>query len=642
MPAKMSVGSVPHVVKTDPLAGHDAQIFAATKDYIDRGWSVLPFDRTDGICHLSKEQATDFKCSVGDVEQKFYGFDVGIDVAASGLVDLDVDCAEAVPFINWLLPKTTTMGRPAKPVSHLLFKTADDIKYGKFTDIDGKELLAIMPNLRLALPPSPHRKTGTPLGWTVDCDPAKVPDAFNEIVGQIAALSLITRLWPGSGNHHNATLALAGTLVRAHWPLAKAGHAITLIANATGDPKVEERLEEVKSTYERFGKGETDITGLPRLAEEFAYAKAYGKAKDIELRLRDWLSLVADPAVGTTVDSVHSHIFWGESINAIPLVPVEHAVTPLFQMGAIHGVYAEKSGGKTFLALELGLSVALGKPFLKWQVPKPRRVLYVDGEMPLAEMREQRLKLMIKNLPATFGLLSADHLRSLDINVNIASEQTRDAISAVVKAAEAAGKPVEVLILDNLFSLAFGVDLNSALDYDPIREWLLALKAKGLCIVMLDHENKAGSLFGTVSKFVNAAVILHIKKREFASNLNCTSISIEAEWARSFPASQARLVCEFGKWKTLHGEMIRWDWGAATDVAGNTPSHILTLYHIHKSHPKTAKDVKSLTGASSRSTVQLHLKKLRDSGFLSGLTVTKEGMLVVKTHFPGLDAGKDL
>lgn len=207
---------------------------------------------------------------------------------------------------------------------------------------------------------------------------------------------------------------------------------------------------EVKSTYERFENGEQQITGLPRLAEELASAKAPGRAKNIEVRLREWLGVEHDEQSAAAGGAdFGEHIFWGDGILKIPAAPIEYAAKPIFQMGAIIGIYAEKAVGKTFFALEAALSIAIGRRFLKWDVPCPRRVLYVDGEMPAAEMQE-RLRCMTSNIPSTLGLLSADYLRSLDCNVNIGDRATREQISAALQQYEKDGIKIEVLFLDNL------------------------------------------------------------------------------------------------------------------------------------------------------------------------------------------------
>jgi hypothetical protein len=50
-------------------------------------------------------------------------------------------------------------------------------------------------------------------------------------------------------------------------------------------------------------------------------------------------------------------------------------------------LYAARGTGKTHVALDIAYAVATGGSFLKWQAPKPRRVLLVDGKMPASAFR---------------------------------------------------------------------------------------------------------------------------------------------------------------------------------------------------------------------------------------------------------------
>ena len=45
-------------------------------------------------------------------------------------------------------------------------------------------------------------------------------------------------------------------------------------------------------------------------------------------------------------------------------------------------VYAKRGVGKTHFALGVAYAVAAGAKFLSWQAETPRKVLYIDGEMP--------------------------------------------------------------------------------------------------------------------------------------------------------------------------------------------------------------------------------------------------------------------
>ncbi len=52
-------------------------------------------------------------------------------------------------------------------------------------------------------------------------------------------------------------------------------------------------------------------------------------------------------------------------------------------------VFAPRGVGKTYVALGIAYAVSSGGQFLKWEAPKARRVLYIDGEMPGVVMQER-------------------------------------------------------------------------------------------------------------------------------------------------------------------------------------------------------------------------------------------------------------
>ncbi len=52
-------------------------------------------------------------------------------------------------------------------------------------------------------------------------------------------------------------------------------------------------------------------------------------------------------------------------------------------------LYAMRGTGKTHVALGIAHAVATGGAFLNWRAPGPRRVLVVDGEMPVADLRSR-------------------------------------------------------------------------------------------------------------------------------------------------------------------------------------------------------------------------------------------------------------
>src|SRR5260221_4282828 len=90
---------------------------------------------------------------------------------------------------------------------------------------------------------------------------------------------------------------------------------------------------------------------------------------------------------------------------------------------------------------------ASGNPILRWSTPHPRRVLYVDGEMPLVSLQE-RLRAILLGLSgevynAGFQILAADHVVC---GINLGSEEGQRALDPLLD-------DVDLLILDNLSTL---------------------------------------------------------------------------------------------------------------------------------------------------------------------------------------------
>jgi len=123
---------LPNLVQFDvsPLAGVLAKRLLEFVPYLDK-----VFFANSGT--EASEAAIKFVCTndANEIASKFAGKDVGIDVAASGLVDLDIDCPHAIPFIHEFLPATATIGRAEMAESHKLFQCSAEIKTVHFKDI---------------------------------------------------------------------------------------------------------------------------------------------------------------------------------------------------------------------------------------------------------------------------------------------------------------------------------------------------------------------------------------------------------------------------------------------------------------------------------------------------------------------------
>src|SRR4051812_33209892 len=93
-------------------------------------------------------------------------------------------------------------------------------------------------------------------------------------------------------------------------------------------------------------------------------------------------------------------------LTAADLPERETILDPILSAKSLALLYGPRGLGKTFMALGIAWAAAAGGSFLGWQARRPHRVLYIDGEMAAADMK-QRLRLL-GPAPPTLQFLMAD------------------------------------------------------------------------------------------------------------------------------------------------------------------------------------------------------------------------------------------
>lgn len=212
---------------SDKLTPKEA--IAAVKDYRKRGWRAFPLpagqkkpDREKGW-QKAVETVTD-----DNLEQQWAnGENVGV-ILDPPIVDIDLDCQEAVDVASYFLPETPFKFGRLNNYTHWVYEAQeaesdtfiDAIERQKRRDGDdaAKDMIVEVrhQNGYSMFPPSVHPdghqlKFAPNPGW---------PEAiiFKDLyrrVEVLAATALMVRYWPGPGARNEATLALCGGLVRA-------------------------------------------------------------------------------------------------------------------------------------------------------------------------------------------------------------------------------------------------------------------------------------------------------------------------------------------------------------------------------------------------------------------------------------------
>ncbi len=176
---------------------------------------------------------------------------------------------------------------------------------------------------------------------------------------------------------------------------------------------------------------------------------------------------------------------------AIDMPPREMLLDPILPERSLAMLYAPRGVGKTLLSLSIGLAVASGSPLLRWRAPRPWRVLYVDGEMPLVSLQE-RLRAISIGLGAVipndgFRVLAADNTEN---GLSIGSEEGQRAIDPLLRG-------VDLVIFDNLSTLCTNGSESASDAWVPMQNWLLGLRRKGVAVLLVHHAGTNGRQRGT-------------------------------------------------------------------------------------------------------------------------------------------------
>src|SRR5271165_4276675 len=147
--------------------------------------------------------------------------------------------------------------------------------------------------------------------------------------------------------------------------------------------------------------------------------------------------------------------------------------------------------GKTFFSLSCALALAQGGTFLGFDIPTPRSVLYVDGEMDPADLQARAIAQQAGFEDTGNGcghpdLAFLSHAVFKNGLPDLASADNPAGRQRVED--ELSGK--DVLFLDNLSSLCrTGVE-NDAGSWEVMQNWLIGLRRKGYAIIMVHHTGK--------------------------------------------------------------------------------------------------------------------------------------------------------
>lgn len=216
-----------------------------------------------------------------------------------------------------------------------------------------------------------------------------------------------------------------------------------------------------------------------------------------------------------------------KEFNLLDFPEKREYLRPFLKQDSINLICGYRGVGKTWFVWSICDSITKGVPFGPWECKTPVPCMILDGEMPTSDLKDRMTQLGIdSDRPEPLYIYSDALANQWGIpRAHLANESWRTKMESILKA-----KHIKLWVVDNLASLASGLEENSKKDWDPINQWLLNLRFQGISTVMLHHVSKEGDQRGTSAREDNLDISIILKTPHDYT-----------------PEDGARFVCHFSK-----------------------------------------------------------------------------------------------
>ncbi len=246
----------------------------AAAGYIERGWAPVPVpagEKNPGFPEWQK-----FRVGAEEVPRYFKdGRNIGLlcGEPSGGLVDVDLDCPEALKIAGRFLQPTLTSGRQSTPDSHWWY-CAQETEHKEFQDIDGSMLLELRSTGHHTLVAPSKHPSGENYSWSesgLDIERVGAASLLFDC-RQLASAALIARHLP-EGGRHDICMALSGFMLRrglSEETTANIQHAAWDAGGFAGDREARDAHKDIEGIVPDTAaklQGDKRATGGGRLEE---------------------------------------------------------------------------------------------------------------------------------------------------------------------------------------------------------------------------------------------------------------------------------------------------------------------------------------------------------------------------------------
>jgi putative DNA primase/helicase len=220
----------------------------------------------------------------------------------------------------------------------------------------------------------------------------------------------------------------------------------------------------------------------------------------------------------------------------LELAPREKIIGPWLPEKGLVMIYSPRGVGKTLLGMTSAYAIAAGDGFLGFKIEAPRKVLYLDGEMPAQTMQERLAAIVagFSKQPPTnehFRILISD-LSQVGLP-DLATPEGQAWIDTQIGDAE-------VLVADNMSTLVRSGKENEAEGWLPVQNWVLRHRRAGRAIILLHHAGKGGAQRGTSRREDVLDSVISLRRPSDYSPEQGARFEVHFEKTRGFYGDEAQ------------------------------------------------------------------------------------------------------
>lgn len=288
-----------------------------------------------------------------------------------------------------------------------------------------------------------------------------------------------------------------------------------------------------------------------------------------------------------------------QQLATVRFKPRTELLSPWLHAQDLVMVFASRGIGKTHFALALAYAVAGGGVFTKWAAPTPRKVLYLDGELPGVTMQERLLMHCpdAEPAPGYLRVFTPDLLPDGRPLPDLSTFAGQEEIEPLIEPDTA------LIVIDNLSAWCRAGRENEAESWLPVADWILSLRRRGLAVILVHHAGKGGQQRGTSKREDLLDVVIGLSRpQDYQPNQGAVFVA-EFTKARALTGDDAESIelqlggtSERAEWAWRTVEASTYDRVVALAKEGLKPGEIAAELEINKS------------------TVSRHLRRARELG----------------------------